>query len=258
MTLETKHCNGCGEDKELSEFNFRKSGRYAGKPRGRCKECENKVNSVWHDANLEKVYATNYARYHANPKKANAASRAWKQANPERVTELQRVWRKTNVEKTREYAREAHYRNGVKPAAENKSSSLYLGCVIAETILSREFPGFKRMPNGNTGYDYDCPKGYKIDVKSGCRLAFKNRNDSWQFHINKNKIADFFLCIAFDDRENLNPEHIWLIPGGVVNDKQTIVITDSPEILAKWSQYERPLENVMNCCDKLRGENSND
>jgi hypothetical protein len=40
--LETKHCNGCGQDKPLSEFNIRKSGRRMGKPRARCRVCSYK------------------------------------------------------------------------------------------------------------------------------------------------------------------------------------------------------------------------
>jgi hypothetical protein len=114
------------------------------------------------------------------------------------------------------------------------------------------------MPYGNKGYDYDCPKGFKIDVKSRCRHSVISYNDHWLFPIKKNKVADYFLCIAFDNRENLNPEHLWLIPGCMVNDKFGICITDSPEKLVKWSKYERPLDNVLECCNKLRGIDQRD
>jgi hypothetical protein len=204
MTL--KHCNGCDEDKKLSEFNFHKTGLDAGKPLSRCRICDNKARSTWRKGNLAKSRAT---------------------------------------------VRKSKYRHGVKPASENKSCSAYLGCVIAETVLSHEFPGFVRMPYGYPGYDYDCPKGFKIDVKSRCRDHQKNKNDVWAFAIRKNKVPHFFLCIAWTDRESLVPEHLWLIPGYLVNDKMTFSITDSPKSLIKWSEYERSLKNVLECCNRL-------
>jgi hypothetical protein len=222
MTL--KHCNGCGEDKDLTEFNFHKSGQRIGKPISHCKVCKNNASSDW---------------YKANSERSKARDRAWKKSNPERA---------------KEYCRESSYRRGAKPATENKSCPAYLGCVIAETVLSHEFPGFKRMPYGNKGYDYDCTKGFKIDVKSGCRNCHENLTDRWIFTIRKNQIADYFLCIAFDNRKLLNPEHIWLIPGNLVNSTIGFSVSDLPKSLAKWSQYERPLENVLKCCNKLRGE----
>ncbi len=205
-----KHCNGCGEDKELSEFNFVKSGVRMGKPLSRCRKCRNIIKTAWRNNNLEKV---------------------------------------------RKCGRESWYKKGRKSAIENKSCTAYLGVVVAETILSHEFPGFVRMPYGNPDYDYECPRGFKIDVKSGCKLHKKNGTPLWAFNIRKNKKANYFLCIAFGYRnEPLMPEHIWLIPGNMINDKIGIGITDSLEGLAKWSKFERPLENVLGCCDKLRDD----
>jgi hypothetical protein len=224
MALETKHCNGCGEDKELSEFNIIKSGRMEGKPHTPCRECSN--------ANAKK-------RYHLN------SDKMIKQAC---------IYQKLHPEKSREANRKSSYRRGVRPASENKSSSQYLGCVVAETVLSNEFLGFKRMLNCNPGYDYDCPKGFKIDVKSSCRRHPLNSHECWTFRINKNSVADYFLCIAFDNRKSLTPEHIWLIPGDVVNGKFILCITDLTNSLAKWVQYERSLDNVIKCCKKLKGE----
>lgn len=235
MTL--KHCNGCDEDKELSEFNFNKSGKRIGKPLSQCKNCLNLKSSIWYKVNI---------------KKAKATRSAWQKSNPDKIKLANDTWHNANREKVRKSGRESSYRHGAKPASENKSCATYLGCVIAETVLSHEFPGFKRMPNGNPGYDYVCPKGYKIDVKSGCKQCYNYVTDSWYFSINKNKAPSFFLCIAWDNRESLNPAHLWLIPGWLVNEKTGFRITDSPKVLARWSQYERPLENVLECCSKLR------
>lgn len=164
------------------------------------------------------------------------------------------IWRRENRVRRNKQCKEYRYRLGAKPASENKSCAAYLGCVIAETVLSHEFPGFVRMPNCNPGYDYECPKGFKVDVKSGCRQSTKSRRERWTFNINKNKVANYFLFLAFNTRELLTPEHIWLISGDVVNAKTKISITDSPKSIAKWSKYERSLENVLKCCNELRDD----
>jgi hypothetical protein len=222
MTL--KHCNGCDTDKELKEFWVRKSGRGAGKPLSQCKEC----NGV--------------------------ASINWRKANPEKVKTGKQNWNNLNREKTRKHHRDAHYRKGGKSAAKNKLCTAYLGCIISETVLAHEFPGFKRMPNCNPDYDYECPKGLFVDVKSSCRVHRKQGHDYWYFAIKKNKVPHFFICIAWKDRETLVPEHLWLIPGYLVNEKKGIGITPTAKSLSKWSKYERPLGNVLECCNKLRGD----
>lgn len=48
--------------------------------------------------------------------------------------------------------------------------------------------------------------------KSSC-IGKCNR---FSFKVNKNKIADYFLCIAFDNRKNLNVKHIWLLKGDII------------------------------------------
>lgn len=220
--METKHCIICGKNKPLSEFYSHKTGRQAGQSYSRCKHCD------------------------------KATSVEWKKSNPEKAKAINSKWRNANPERARQLDREHRYRHGAKPASENKACAVYLGCVVAETVLSKEFPGFKRMPYGNPNYDYECPKGFLIDIKSRCRSHRKNRKDFWRFSIRNNKVADYFLCIAFDNRKLLNPEHLWLIPGDVINDRSDLTISSSPESLDKWSQYERPLKNMLECCNKLR------
>jgi len=147
--------------------------------------------------------------------------------------------------------REYNHRIGKHQSmSENKSCTRYLGCHIAEQVLSKVFKGVQIMPPNNPGYDFICGKGYKIDVKSSCRLIKNNRNDSWLFRINKNKTPNYFLCLAFDNRKNLNPEHIWLIKGLLVNEQVGISISESR--LNKWSEYEQPIDKVINCCNIMR------
>jgi hypothetical protein len=68
-------------------------------------------------------------------------------------------------------------------------------------------------------------------------------------------IADYFLCLAFDNRSDLTPMHVWLLPGRVVSHYQGISITNSSRGLAKWSKFEKPLDKVVACC-KILGNKS--
>lgn len=146
-----------------------------------------------------------------------------------------------------------HEKGFNKSMSENKSCALYLGVVIAEKVLSKVFKDVKQMPPNNKGYDFKCKKGMCVDVKSSVLHKDKkyiNYQGHWLFRVRKNKIADYFLCIAFDNRKDLNPLHIWLIPGKEINNKTGIGISKSK--LHKWSQYEQPIDKTLICCDKMR------
>lgn len=97
----------------------------------------------------------------------------------------------------------------------NKDCADYLGCFVAERLLSKIYPDVKVMPHGNHGFDFICNRDMKIDVKSSA-TGYKGY---WMFYIAKNQIADYFLCIAFEDREDLNPAYLWLIPGGILSNQ---------------------------------------
>lgn len=134
---------------------------------------------------------------------------------------------------------------------------VWLGIHVAERVLSKYFDNVVRMPYGNPGYDYICSKGYKIDVKCSC-LSHGNANfplpsGRWTFAINRNNIADYFLCLGFDNRMDLNPMHIWLVPGKLVSDKKQLRIGNKTISFANWSSYERSLDKVIGCCNILRG-----
>lgn len=131
----------------------------------------------------------------------------------------------------------------------NRSCATFLGIHVAERVLSHVFKNVERMSSGNPGFDFICGKGYKVDVKSAC--IRRNRN-AWGYNINCNKIADYFLFIAFDNRSDLKPLHIWLVPGSIVNDKKSA--TFSLTKLYKWSKYEKAnINDVIVCCDTIRG-----
>lgn len=140
-----------------------------------------------------------------------------------------------------------------KPMLENKDCSSYLGVHIAEKLLSKVFKNIKQMPYGNIGYDFICSKGMKIDVKSSILIFRKNLPNykgEWHFTIRKNTIADYFLCLAFDNREDKNPQHLWLIPANKINYLQMLSISKNQT--QKWSQYEQSLNKIIICCNKLK------
>ena len=137
-----------------------------------------------------------------------------------------------------------------------KESPAFLGCYVAENVLSKVFKDVKSMPFNNPGYDFVCNHGKKIDVKSGCTVKRtlqswqKKGAPTWKFTINKNTVADYFLCLAFDDREKLTPLYMWLIPGNEINHLTAVTI--SMETLPKWEKYELSIDKVVKCCDHMR------
>ena len=139
-----------------------------------------------------------------------------------------------------------------KPRPTNKESANYLGITVAEKVLSNVFKNVEKMPYGNPGYDFICGKGYKVDSKASCKYIHDKRSNSWLFTINKNKTADYFALLAFDNREDINPLHFWLIPSDVINNKVGVGISAST--INKWDEYKRDINKIISCCNILKGE----
>ena len=148
--------------------------------------------------------------------------------------------------------REYTYRAGIhQPMNKNAECASFLGVYVAERVLSHVFKNVQKMPYGHAGYDFVCGGGYEFDVKSACRSC-NGKTVAWKFHIFKNQIAKYFLCIAFDNREDLNPEHVWIIPGDVVNHLTGLTISVST--IQKWDEYAFDILKVSACCDIIRGK----
>ena len=156
------------------------------------------------------------------------------------------LWRKANPGKAKAKWTRTNRMNGMRPFDENRECPQFLGVHIAERVLSHVFKDVERMPILNRGYDFICNQGKRIDVKSSCLW----KNGCWGFHIEHNTIADYFLCLAFDNRKDLTPLHAWLIPGHVVNHLKKPVI--SPNTIHKWNKYRLDISKVSACCDALR------
>lgn len=147
--------------------------------------------------------------------------------------------------------REWSHRVGLrKSMSENRGCTAFLGVHVAERVLSHVFKDVQIMPYGNPGFDFTCRHDKLIDVKGSCRNHSEKGADRWHFTIKQNHIADYFLCLAFNNRNDLNPEHIWLIPGDMINDCVSVSISET--MLAKWAQYEQPLNKVISCCDSFK------
>ncbi len=67
-----------------------------------------------------------------------------------------------------------------------------------------------KMPPNNPGFDWICKKGQKIDHKGACLKCYPWQSHYWSFHIIHNKTADYFILSAWDDRDSLNPLHVWI------------------------------------------------
>lgn len=146
------------------------------------------------------------------------------------------------------------------PMSENVDCAQYLGIYIVERIVPKLFQDPIRMPNGNYGYDWICKKGFKIDYKSSC-IIFDNKGWSgWNFSIRYNNIADYFILVAFDNRSDLNPLHIWLISkneimrGKKFYKRDNFSVTNKYRNLLPLKRYEvvDKLKKMIDCCDKLK------
>jgi hypothetical protein len=146
---------------------------------------------------------------------------------------------------------ECNRKHGIRPLAMAIGSGSYLGVHVAERVLSSVLQDVEWMPINNPGYDCVCSLGNKIDVKSAC-LRQNKSSPCWEFTIRRNKVPNYFALLAFDNITDLNPMHLWLVPGEVINDKTSITITNTPRILAKWENYEYPIYNVIDACDKIK------
>ncbi len=140
-----------------------------------------------------------------------------------------------NPENTKKLARERHYKNGAKPNSENKTCSQHLGIHIAESMVESIFD-VERAPTHQPGYDFINRVGETIDVKASTKRASGN----WFFNIRQNTIADYFLCIAFD---NGKPVHMWMIPGIEINTK--IALSVSPSTTDKLKEYEKVIPSIL-------------
>jgi len=176
------------------------------------------------------------------------AARIWKSQHREHVKEYCRSWR---AEHPGWQTKRNHDLGKNRPYSEAKDCSQYLGVHIAERVLSGYFDKITKMPTNNHGFDFVCGKGYKIDAKSAC-ITRCCTSYGWSFSTRGNKIPDYFLCLAFDSRESLTPLHVWLIPVVVLENRVGLWITNSAKGLKRYQKYEKPLDKIISCCNRIK------
>lgn len=177
--------------------------------------------------------------------------REYRREHAQERREYNQKYNQEHRERHRERMREWIHRTGrQQPMSKNRQCSSFLGVYVAERVLSHVFKHVERMPTNNPGFDFICGGGHRIDVKSSCRHVHEHWADQWVFTINKNPIAEYFLCLAFDNRESLNPEHVWIIPAADVNDRVGVGISETT--LGKWDEYALDVSKVSKCCNIIK------
>ena len=233
-----KKCSKCGELKLLDEF-------YNWKHDHRCKKCVSEDNEKYRKIHPKKAeaYQKKYRKTHL--KERNEYDKKRYQKHKNKLKKDSRNYYENHKDEIREKA-------GNLSMYENKDCTSYLGIVIAERLVRCLFNDVKVMPNGNPKFDFICNRGKKIDVKSACITLGNNKYPQWGFRIDYNTATDFFILVAFDDRTYLNPLHMWMIPGHILNYKSGIKIFLST--IQKWDKWKMDINDAQLCCNEMKGE----
>ena len=150
------------------------------------------------------------------------------------------------------FKEERRQKGGYLSMYENKDCASYFGVVIEERLCRHLFKDVEMMPMRNPSYDIICNKGKKIDVKTSSTRYNNGKYPHWGFDINENKIADYFIFVAFNNRTDLNSLHLWMIPGHEINENASKSI--GPTTLHKWKQWERNIKDAQLCCNEMRNK----
>jgi ribosomal protein S27AE len=253
-----KICPHCGEAKLLDEFRLYKSGKKAGHYSSYCKICQSKWSVEWKlrtgrtKARKNTHLVIDGMKFCPNCGQSKPIADYYIR-HGDREGELYDICKAC---KNRRVTECGHKSGRWRSMADAKDSAQYLGIHVAERVLSGFFDHITRMPLNNPGFDFVCGKGFKIDVKSSCLRLSSGAPSFWGFNIRQNVDADYFLCLAFNDRESLEPQHVWFFPGEVINQQSGLRISNNSHSIAKWSKYERPLDRILSCCETLRAEST--
>ena len=180
-------------------------------------------------------------------KKCNGEKgRVYREENQEKENEYQRLYRKNNPEKAKASNTKQRRKNGGLSMSENKECSAYIGVYVNERLLKHYFNDVEVMPYGHSNYDFVCNNGWKIDAKSSAT----GDKGYWAFGIKHNTTADYFFCVAYNNRKDKNIIHIWLLPGNKFNHLVSASISKST--VDRWAEYEQPLDKLITCCDSMK------
>jgi len=171
---------------------------------------------------------------------------------------------KNHAKLRREYVREWRYKTGkCLPKEFNEDCSAWFG-EFTENLMIHRYPGAKKMPYGNRGFDY-LWNGVKIDNKGGCLQYVEYRSPYAEFRIGFNNVADVFTLSGWDNRESLTPLFALefkkddLVRYGNGGDfapkvefwkRESIGITYTPEGLKQFEDYQTDIDWLKELCGK--------
>lgn len=224
-------CSRCNQEKPPEDFGFQ--SRKTGKLQKYCKPCQRDYKNEWY----KRIPPEQRADVRVRNNQAKQKGRAT-------LTTEERIAISTKQ----------HRNRGERPMSEAKNCGLYMGVHITENVLSDYFDNLVRMPNGNRGYDFLWNGMFKIDCKSSTLYQREKHTPHWMFSIDKNQIADYFLCLAFDNKFELNPQHIWLIPSRWLREVRMLYIYNTSPRLAEFAPFEHPVDKVITRCNAMKAD----
>lgn len=161
-----------------------------------------------------------------------------------------RVYYHKHQDRLNIYRNKLNHCNGVcQPIGKNKNCPTYTNVCVSKKVIAHIFPNTKQIHGNNHGYGVLCVDGTKVSVKTSCR-EINGKTFRWRFAIRKNHITDYFLLVALDNREDMNIEHVWIVPGDKVNMFVGTSITTSN--LQKWDDYRIDMDRIDSCCNVLK------
>ena len=95
-------------------------------------------------------------------------------------------------------------------------------------------------------YDWTCKNGFKIKHIASCLRFDAIHPPYWGYNIRNNKIPDYFILSAWDNRDSLMPEHIWMIQRDTILKSQRY----QPIPIPFWGAVQGccHLFFLRNCC----------
>ena len=174
---------------------------------------------------------------------------------------LDKLAQDAGFENSAERKRNKRYDKGeCLPKEFNEDCSSHFG-YFTEDLMIKTFDGAIKMPLNNPGFDWSCKRGDKIDNKSRCLTYRKESNwCGWIFSIEYNNIADWFILSGWDNRDSLNPLHVWIfhkndiLAGGEFWKRNALCITNTSKGLKKFEKWEvaNKLDKLKELCDEMQ------
>jgi hypothetical protein len=141
-----KKCNKCGNEKELTEFFFRKDSQ---KYRNECKVCFTESNKI--NGNVESMKEYNKQYIKINSEKIKEYKKQYYDNNKEKILENRKQYYNDNIEKVKKYRKEnkiilsekqkIYYQNRLKKITgklcinSNKTSIMYTSKILPNISL---------------------------------------------------------------------------------------------------------------------------